>query len=161
MNKFINNQDDLTVSIMNRVRQFGFTFQAVVAGDDNPTAYVYTIGASEMGNNYPELIMSGNNLEATQMQDIMYSLVMLWRHQGYVDTGLIAPLKGDRGTYSGLKLVDADQLTIKDTHTCQVYLINPDETYNVVQVMFPDRNGKYPDENGYDQESYPQEDLTA
>lgn len=158
MNHIVN---AMRAQILSRLEKFGWTFQAVV--HDVAIPFVYTIGVSQHkagAANMPELIMSSTQLHPSQMQDIMHSLATVWRESGQITLGQLPEIEGDRGSYRNLKAVGLDTVKVKDTHTCQVEVIDPAEQYKVVQIMFADKAGRYPDEEGYDFASYPQEALS-
>lgn len=130
-----------------RIEALGFTLIGVT--DSNPR-WVYSVGLT--GRGWPEVIMIGN-IPLDYVEPIMTDLINGWLDHGRVMMGMNQDvIRFADGTSHGLRIIDVPAKEASEKYACQVGQFYPGHELRFVQALFPDVNGKYPDEEGYDHE---------
>jgi hypothetical protein len=127
-----------------------------VGGDQNANAFFYSIGMTSMG--LPELIISGNANPV--IQHAMIEMVAeMYRAKG-VSLGIHDDLlasKDGRNLRMALVEVDCSNQTVRDEYIAQAISYyeakNHSGPIRLVQLVWPDKQGRLPDEPGYDMAS--------
>lgn len=135
------------------IEKFGWTFMGVFGTEDQPiTNFVYTIGLTEKG--MPEVFVSGN-FAPQSMQSIAGTVA-----QEFADHALAGtePELGEREDLFNLKV---ELRVVHDTDKCNIARKFYGDRVRVVQVIWSDKEGRLPGEEGYDFEKFPQEILPA
>jgi hypothetical protein len=117
------------------VRRDGRSVLCIGAEDDSPP-FAYTIGNALVG--LPELLIIGT-LEGGLLNDL--SRIMLERGRAFDDGELV-----NLGGKFPVKIITADVGRAQHDYTIQAGQYLGVEDYPVLQVLVPDRNGRYPDD---------------
>lgn len=131
----------------------GYTFMGVFGTEDQPiTGFVYTIGLTEKG--MPEVFVSGN-YGAHSMQAIAGTVAQ--ELVSHAEAGT-EPALGVREDLFNLKV---ELRVVTDTDKCNVARRFYGDRVRVLQVIWSDKEGRLPHEDGYDVTKFPQEILPA
>lgn len=125
----------LRQNICNDIRQHGRSVLCVGGEDDSPSL-AYTIGNWPK---LPELLIIG-----TPKGGVLNELsdIMIRQGRAFVDGEIV-----DLGGKLPVKVIVADQRA-KDDYTIQAGQYHKSEDYTVLQVLIPDKQGRFPDQPG-------------
>lgn len=141
------NRSEYDHSILMKIGEHGFTLIGVFDPEKKLPTFVYSIGLTERG--WPEVLFIGN-LNPAIIEILLTDLIEGWVKAGEVKMGdnpdLIA--FGD-GTSHALRVVDIPLNEAISEYGCQVPYFYPDMDIRFVQALWPDKAGKFPDEEGY------------
>lgn len=131
-----------------KIRTIGFTFVGVFDEDMVEPAFAYSIGLTEKG--WPEVLLIGN-MRPQIIEIILTDLVKSWIAAGEVKMGdndglIVFPDMSEHP----LRVVEVPSRLAVEKFCCQVQNFYEKEDVKVVQVLWPDVNGKFPGEEGYD-----------
>lgn len=144
------NQDAINAHMANLakiIKESGWVVQGVFPTVDDPgAAFAYTIGLTDAG--LPELLISGN-LKHELMQTLLNSIAQLHIAEEFVDGDVIEPSRGVANVAFRVREC------AKDAPVQQAwnYYLDPQRLQNtvrVLQVVWPDAKGAYPDSMFYD-----------
>lgn len=128
------------------IKKNGFTFLGVFDPEGKTPMFVYSVGLT--GRGWPEVLLVGNmNPKITEI--ILTDIIKSWEERG-------EPLIGDNhdiirfadGTPQPLRVREASEAAARDYAVQARFYYNTDDI-KVVQVMWPDTDGKFPDDQGY------------
>lgn len=121
-----------------------------VGGAPDRLPFTYTAGLAPLG---PELWLSALAPDtSTEVLNLLAAKVRTW---GLVPLdGLVVAPGGDVAVPMKLR-----EVAVTPAHAALAWILYPREHRAVVQVLWPDTSGRYPDEDEYDQRRFPQELL--
>lgn len=127
------------------VLEYGQAIRHVVDGDDDGSIpFTYTVGQAMYG--APDWMLSGPidpRVVARLLNYVGLTLEPKPEAGGVLDIG---------GKYP-FRVVEVTDLEAAELYGCFKY----GDNVRANQLVWPDRNGRYPGDDGYDQEAYPQE----
>lgn len=136
------------LKVLERIAANGFTYIGVFDPEGKDPTFVYSLGNTERG--WPELILIGNmNMRTTEA--LLNQIQEVWQGEN-------KPVLGDipnmivfqDGTEHPLRLVEVDAAATIKQYAYQVQHFYPDVPHRFVQVLWPDKNGRFPNDAQYD-----------
>ncbi len=127
------------------IKEHGFTLIGVFDPEEVDPNFVYSIGLTERG--WPELIFIGD-INPVYVEVILTDLIRLWEEEG---KPVLGKVDGIIVNYP-LRLVEVDAAEASEKYGYQVRNFYPYQDIKFVQVLWPDKQGVFPDEPGYDNE---------
>jgi hypothetical protein len=125
------------------IKEYGFTVMNIFAGEDGSPAYAYTIGNFRL--DWPEILLIGNLGQRAPMM-MIHAVIDAWRQAGRPSAGDIK-VEGLNIPCVRMKVVAPH--VAQQRYTKQVRHFKGDENYTVMQLLWPDDQGHFPDEPGY------------
>lgn len=142
------------VSVDEKIRLYGHSTVSVLPGKEpDDFAYTYTVGMAEKG--WPELILTSLHPKTGEM--ILVEVVKRLRHLNEVpEAGMIV----EKALNVPIKLGAVSAIQIPKRFKIAMNRVNqlglPDEAVTALQAIWPDTEGKFPGDPGYDRENFPQ-----
>ena len=132
-----------------KIAKHGYTFIGVFDPERKAPNFVYSIGLVERG--WPEVLMVGNVPPAVA-ESILTDLVKHWVDSGGPMFGLIPGMIRIREQLHPLQVVAIDAQYAQDHYAFQIKHFYPHIDADVVQVLWPDERGRFPNHTEYNQE---------
>lgn len=140
------NEQEYFFKLRELIKIHGFTLIGVFDDVGNDPSFVYSIGLTEMG--WPELLLIGD-INPMFLEIIMTEVVDHFRKVGSVVPGDIGGII--TGGYD-LRVIEVDSAVAGAKYGCQVKNFYPGRDIKFMQVLWPDKAGVFPNEEGYDNE---------
>lgn len=146
---------EFLASVAERVREHGWIVQGVV-GEEPSETFGYTVGLHAKG--LPELWIGTLN-PTTQGADVLNDIAAAAVGGLPLEVGLVGRTAAD--WQMPLRLVGPVDLDDAGVNVAKVFAREDsnDEPLQVLQVLWPDADGRFPDEDGYDHDAFPQRVL--
>lgn len=143
LNKFLARQAAL-------IEEHGFTFVGVFDPDGENPPFAYSIGLTQFA--WPEIIFVGK-MRPDFIEIILTDLIQKWRREGTYqlgdNDGII--VFTDLSEHP-VRVIEVSAQHVLDEYAHQVKRYFKPEQVRFVQVLLPDKAGKFPGEEGYDDE---------
>lgn len=130
-----------------KIQEHGYTFIGVFDPDGKNPTFAYSLGLSRRG--WPEVLLIGN-IHPRVIEAILTDLIKSWEANG-------SPIIGDNadaikfadGSSHPLRVVPVDATHAVEHYARQAPTYADEHHVEVVQVCWPDQNGVYPQDEGY------------
>jgi hypothetical protein len=141
----------ITQMLVENIHQFGFSYVGVAAGEDHykEPSHIYTVGLVNFG--LPELILIGN-MNAGTMNYVMQTIGDRWIAQkGYsLDEVSDVIVHRDGRDPLPLRFAEVAVEPVVEKYMHQHWPAIQQRPLKMVQVIWPDQNGKFPDDPAFD-----------
>lgn len=137
------------------VQEFGWIIQPVLPTRNTPgIPYFHTIGLCETG--LPELIISAL-LAPEKAQTLLNELARVHLRDTFEPGDTLLWPRVDNTGMPPLRVVETRDPPVQQAYEYAQDPYNATGRVQVVQILWPDRAGRYPDQDGYNQADEPQE----
>jgi hypothetical protein len=138
--------------MVSRIAKHGYTLVGVFDPEGKDPPYVYSVGLTQRG--WPEVILVTACMRPQTIETLLADLLAQWFHAEKVVMGDNPDLLFMRdGSSHALRVVDVDNNdVILNDYAGQVGIFFEEDDVKFVQVLWPDKSGKFPDEEGYSTE---------
>jgi hypothetical protein len=131
------------------IEQHGYTFVGVFDPDGKDPQFAYSIGLTQFA--WPEVLFIGN-MRPDYIEIILTDLINKWREAGTYQLGDNMGLIVFKDlSEHPLRVIEVDAHHVLDEYAHQVLRYFDPGEVKFVQVLWPDTNGKFPGEEGYDE----------
>lgn len=129
------------------IEEFGWTAVMTETEDGHP--FIYTIGLEE-SYNHPEVFISGMGRQGKDLLDIVVHFIADDGRQfgdGEIANDVIV---GRDGEPMPVKFVDTS-MHCRINYMCQAYYHNEEKDFKAIQMLWPDTQNKFPDDEEFEE----------
>jgi hypothetical protein len=134
--------------IQARIKEHGYTFIGVFDPDHKDPSFVYTIGLT--GQKQAELLLIGN-MHPRIIEIILTDLIEEFTRHGFRTGDIPDQIRFKDGSLHPLRVVAVDSREAMNEYAYQVPQYYPRADIRFMQVLWPDAEGIFPGEIGYNE----------
>ena len=139
------NRDEYEAVLRSRIELNGFTLIGVFGGPGPD--FVYSVGLTARG--WPEVILIGS-INPAFVEQILTDLISSWFKAEKVILGDNPDMISFAdGSSHALRVMEVNKVEALVNYGAQVLFFYPDQDVRFVQALWPDVNGRFPDEPGF------------